>query len=435
MSEAHFQTLLAGNDAAPIVALDERQLDQAGDWGPASYYYLARWIESRSSGKGSGAARIAATDAGSASSADSAAPSLDAASERVRLLLRKAFDSNGGIVRRESGAALAQRLLGDGAAGVPDAWPQLASFDEVFHASLGADWTVDRSYVAALDALGRNEEELAAISSLRSVFPAESAADADALFYYQGCADQRMGRPGWAASLRTILFERPTSAWTARALDFVEAIEPHTRDFSAAERGVVRMRLAVAARDYGVAYHEAMAARKLVFTAKASPLVVADAGKAFLYSGQSKEGLGLFASLEESARSYADSLGDVLATARSARVAWTAAFYRARFYRALERWKEAEGLFERLAAGAGSPEDADAARWYAVDGADKVPSAASRKLVGAARDRALRRVTLDALQRAALSWYDPSLFSDLADALFREALQARDWELIYDMAG
>ena len=436
MPESRFQDILASRDNSAVLALDEHQLEQCGDYGPASYYYLARWIESRPALPGStgGVSRIPGSDAGSVPSPQLNAPSLDAASERVRYLLRLAYDRNEGLVRREAGRALAVRLQADGAAGVPGTWDKLAAFDEAYHASIGPDWPVDRSYLDALDGLGRDTELLAAIAALRDSFPAESSADADALLYYEGTASQRLGRAGWAAPLRSLFFERPTSDWTGKALDFVESLEPPAKEFSVLERRVARMRLDVAGRDYGVAYHEAVRAPGLVFSYKASPEVVADAGKAFLYSGEASEGVSRFARLEESARSEAASLGDLVATDRAERVAWTAAFYRARFYRALERWSEAASLFETLADTAPTPADADAARWYTVECAPKIRAPRAGKAKAAAVEAQLRGATLAALERAAAAWSDPGVYTDLVDSLFRDAVQARDWNIIDRMA-
>ncbi|MGO8693621.1 MAG: flagellar assembly lytic transglycosylase [Rectinemataceae bacterium] len=437
MPESRFRAALASGDPSPIVAIDKAQLDQYGDYGPASYYYLARWIESRPSGPASakGASIIAGTDAGSVSPSDSKLPSLDAASLRVRLLFRRAYELNGGLIRKEAGHELAELLRQDGEAGIPDAWEELAAFDEAYHISMGPDWTIDRSYLDALDGLGRSVELLGAIAELRAAFPAESAADADALLYYEGTAGQRLGHRGWAAPLRSILLERPTSDWTSKALDFIEALEPPAREFSVAERRVVRMRIDVAGRDYGVAYHEAVRAPGLIFTPRASPELVADAGKAFLYSGESRDGIGRFVALESEARQSAVALGDTAVTARAERVAWTAAFYRARFYRALQRWKEAAALFENLADEAPSPSDADAALWYGVECASKVPISRNRRLKAGDLQALERRALLGALEKASASWSDPGHFTDLVDSLFFDAMQARDWDIIEDLAG
>jgi soluble lytic murein transglycosylase len=436
MPESRFRAVLASSDPSPIIAIDKAQLDQYGDYGPASYYYLARWIESRPSGPASatGASLLASTDVGSVSPSESKVPFLDAASERVRLLFRRAYERNGGLIRKEAGHALAELLRQDCAAGIPDAWADLAAFDVAYHVSMGPDWTIDRSYLDALDGLGRSAEILGAIAELRAAFPAESSADTDAFLYYEGTAAQRLGRPGWAAPLRSILLERPTSDWTSKALDFIEALEPPAKELSVAERRVARMRIDVAGRDYGVAYHEAIRALGLIFSPHASPDLVADAGKAFLYSGESINGISRFAALEDEARRSAAALGDTSATGRTERVAWTAAFYRARFYRALERWKEAASLFEKLADEAPSPSDSDASRWYAVECASKVPILRNRRLKTADLEALERRAQLKALETASESWSDPAHFSDLVDSLFRSAMQARDWDIIEDLA-
>jgi len=436
MPESRFKAILASDDPSPIVAIDRAQLDEVGDYGPASYYYLARWIESRPSGPASakGASIIASADAGSTAPADLSTPSLDAASERVRLLFRLAYERNGGLVRKEAGHDLAALLNSDGEAGIPQAWQDLAAFDEAYHASMGSDYSIDRSYLDALDGLGRNAELLAAIAALKAAFPAETAADADALLYFEGTAGQRLGNPGWAAPLRSIILERPSSEWISKALDFIDAVEPPAKQFSAAERGVARMRIDVADRDYGLAYHEAIRAPALVFSPKASSELVADAGKAFLYSGESRNGIDRFAALEDAARQRAVALGDTALTGRTERVAWTAAFYRARFYRALERWKEAEGLFDKLAAEAPSHSDADAARWYGVDCASRAPIIRYRRLKESTLQALERRARLKALEKASASWYDPGRFSDLVKSLLFDAMKARDWAVVESLA-
>ena len=164
MAVPELRGILAGNDAAPILGLDDRSLGDPGKYGPAGGYYLALWIESR------------------------AAPA-----PMPMRLLRLAYDGAGGIVKARAAGALLARL---GEAGDYEGLLKLA--DELDGAQ-SRDWKVRRARLAALDALGISDEALDEIDRLRIAFPEESAADADALACVEAAARAREGAPGSAA--------------------------------------------------------------------------------------------------------------------------------------------------------------------------------------------------------------------------------------------
>jgi len=508
--------MLGEGDAAAFMALAEGSREKPGKMDPEAYYYLAMWLEAKSQA----AARAAAAPAGSAPAPEAAPPqapppengkalepkpeselppaleglgapaailpplaSKASADPRALALdfLRLAFERSSGYARREAGWALVERLAAraaEAAAGpaAKAAHEEVLAAADAFGQEFGPDWRIRRSRLEALDALGRDAELLRETLGLRSGFPLEAAADADALLYYEGAASRRLGKKAWAAPLRALLLERPASDWTAKALAFVESLEPEaaaapaaaSRGFQAAELHAARLRLEVRRRDYGAAYRAAARCLDLVLSPSTPRHLLADAGKAFLYSGSSKEGLVRFerafgtaypgaAATAAPAEAPAKAAGAEAGAARPAQqagpadaTAWMAAFYRARFMKALGRDAEAAALFKGLAPLAPGSEDLDAALWYGADAAMKAAKAeadaagktkSALKLSAAAREKAalkraagLRRLSLDVLAEASRSWRNPLSFADLADALFREAIAARDWELVADFA-
>ncbi len=430
MGEGRLSAILAAKDMGPILALDERSLGESGYFGPAGFYYLARWIEARAPKAAAASAQEA--DAGIAAKLANGDPPGAPAPDPgvlVRRLLRSAYDRADGIVRIEAGRLLALRLSD------AQKWEELLAFAEEYRRSIGSEWPVERARLDALEALKDDAELIRATSRLRADFPTEASADADALLYFEGVAARRLERPGWPSSLRLILLERPSSAWTRKALDFVESLEPPAKEFSASERDAARMRILVRDRDYGPAFDAAMKVRELVLSPLSSPFVIADAAKAFLYSNSSREGLSRFSRLEAEAFQKARLAPDPASSARAARVAWTAAFYRARFYRALELWPEAVDAFSHAVDLAPAPADVDDALWYVVECRGKLAMAKTKTAkpgsAAALRAEALaRRRQLEALDEASRRWSDPTRYADLADSLTRDALRARDWYIV-----
>jgi soluble lytic murein transglycosylase len=159
--------------------------------------------------------------------------------------------------------------------------------------------------------------------------------------------------------------------------------------------------------------------------------MAADAGKAFLYSASSKEGEARFAALEAAA-----SKGGGLKDREG--VAWTALFYRARFARALERWKTGSELFAQAAAWAPTGADADSCRWYLADcayaGALASISKTATATQKAAAAGAARASLLEALAASSASWNEPRRFADLVGRLLGEALREGDFKLVASMA-
>jgi soluble lytic murein transglycosylase len=405
MGPAELRGTLSAGDPAPILRLDERALGDPGGYGPAGCLSLALWLEPRAAPGPNALAQAATADAAEAAPGSARA---DPSSMSLRLY-RLAFERGSGIVKKKAGEALARRLEASADyAGLLDLTDELGGARSV-------DWKVRRTRLAALDALGRFDEALDEVAGIRAAFPRESAADADALACIEAAARMRKNPSAGAArslpGLRAILLARPSSEWTARALALASAGAGAAPALTEDEARVARMRIAVRGRDYAQAYKEASAAPRELLSSSPAPL--ADAGKAYLYSGMSAEGASLFRAVEEAARARG-----------AADAAWTALFYRGRFARALERWAEASSLFGRAAASAGaagvSAADVEAARWYAAEASWK-----SGKT---------RAAGLDALVAASKDWADPEEFSDLADELFREAMRARDWELVERMS-
>jgi soluble lytic murein transglycosylase-like protein len=341
-------------------------------------------------------------------------------------------------------AAIGEDARAASASGGSDAeagWEDVLEAAGAFGEGCGPAAPVRLWKLEALEALGRDAELLRECADFRSAFPGEAAGESEAaLLYYEAVSGCRLGKVSWAGGLKRLAFGMPVTEWTRKAYAFLGGLEPEPPDFSPAEMCRLRMRLAVADRDYGLAYRAALGARPLVFSREASRETVAELGKAWLYSGESKEGLGLFPSV------WGDYPGDKDGVARSEAetgAAWVASFYRARFLRALDRDAEARKLFLLLASSAPSEKDGDAALWYALDSgieAKKASQAAAAKALGrrapseAKRAAELRRSSFGLLCEASALWKDPSAFDDPAEDLLLEALAARDWPLVFDMA-
>ena len=50
MSAANLGKLLAAKDPAPVLAFEDAAIGDTGPYGPAAYYYLARWLDSLDAG-------------------------------------------------------------------------------------------------------------------------------------------------------------------------------------------------------------------------------------------------------------------------------------------------------------------------------------------------------------------------------------------------
>ncbi len=429
MSLSELEPILAGSDAAPILSLDEKKLSDPGFLGPAGFYYLALWLESRPSPGGAESEALA------------------------RRLLGLAVGRGSGIVKKRAAYELMERLEAE------RLYAELLKLTEDLGSAMAADWPTRRSRLIALDALGKRGEAREEILKLRLDFPREAEAEADALDCIEAAAilsggsSSAASMPGAVAraseALRRVLLERPASAWTARALSLAsvptDAAAPSN---AAAESGAAApilsedearaaaMRAFAYKKDYARAYAEAAAASDGALAGSAP--MVSDAGKSYLYSKMPSEGAARFAVVEEAARAAGERYA-----------AWTALFYRGRFARDLGRWDEAAELFARAASGSkgagASAADADAALWYAAECSGEAADAEASAAVAKAKARpgspaALRAETrsrsaaLDALIGASRAWSGPGDFMDLADELLRKALRARDFGLIERMA-
>jgi soluble lytic murein transglycosylase-like protein len=398
LSASRLAGILAGGDAAPILALDEAALADAGDFGPLAYYSLARWIASRWPAAAAGA---------SAPGAAAQIPPEEAA--RARLLYRLAFDRGQGLVKKSAGLELIASL----SAGC--LWDELLAFSSEYGQKLGPEWKSERPRLDALDAKAQGKEASALAARLAAAYPKEAAKDAEALAYFSAAADFRLGGSGrgaWKKAFRRIILEGAWSDWASRSYALALAEKALASAFSESELRAAAMREAVWRREYGRACAEALAAPNATMSPQASRSMLADAGKAFLYSGNSKEGEKRFAAL----------------------ASWTALFYRARFARSLEAWGEAAALFSKAAAIAPGKADAESAAWYAMDSAysGALASAASEAspIAKAKAEAQARANLLSALVEASKSWKGPEAFADLAEALIRDSVKARDWKLL-----
>ena len=342
-----------------------------------------------------------------------------------------AFDKTSGVVRRTAGLALVAKLS---SAGV---WKDLLAFCDEYGKSIGAEWKSERPRLEAYEALGGYAELKALATRLSTAYPTEAAKDADALAYFAAVADEGIGGKTWIKSFQAIA---PRTA--SLRLDEPRILPDDDRfaaqkHFPPEELHALAMRDAVSRKDYGLAYKEALLGPVASMGRLASPAMISDAGKAFLYSGSLKEGEAKFSAL-----------------------GWTARFYRAKFAMALERLPDAAALFKKVAADAPTPADADAALWYAADCdyraalaaavalAPAQPTAAATTaapppaaqataqaalLAKASAEAAAREAALDELAADSSSWHDPAAFADLVNGLFRDALRARDWRLVENM--
>lgn len=396
LSASRLSSILAGSDAAPILALDDTVLADTGAFGPVAYYGLGRWIASRWP-------------------VPASAPIPPEEAARARLLYRLAFDRAQGLLRRSAGLELIASLSAGGL------WEELLAFSSEYGLKVGAEWKSERPRLDALDALKRSREEAALATRLAAAYPKEAARDAEALGYFSASADFRSGGSGsgaWKKAFRRIVLDGAWSDWASRSYALVLDERSLASIFSEGELHAAAMREAVWRRDYGRACASALAAPNATVSPGASRSMLADAGKAFLYSGNAKEGEARFAAL----------------------ASWTALFYRARFARALESWSEAAALFRKAAASASASgkADAESAAWYAIDsayrGALATASAQASAIAKAKAEAQARADFLSDLVEASKSWRGPEAFADLAETLIRDSVKARDWQLVQGMA-
>ncbi len=469
VTRAELARIVHEDDLTALMGIPLSAIRTTARESPETLYYLARWIEEHAPVPATGNAAATPPPKPEALLAEEprgeggqpavferlgapsesrmpAEPTGSDLEPRARALefLRLAFENASGTVKREAGRALVARLSERMAASdLPEALlrarsEELLAASAAYTEALGADYLVERPRLEALVMLARHAELLREVEELRAAFPAEGARDADALSYYEGLASLALDRRAWALPFRALLLERSASVWTGRALKLARAnSEAFSHAFNPAELSAAELREAVRVRDYGAAYRALARCRDYILTPSTPSHLVADAGKAYLYSASAKEGLARFESAFGTPGEGAD-----------AATLWVAAFYRARFLRALERWSEAAVAFEALAPRAPSAEDRDAALYYLVDckrrraeldaaaaakAAERLPSN-TRTIAAREREAELRRKSLAALAEAAAQWHDPSIFADLADRALREAIAARDWMLVVDFA-
>ena len=386
MGAADLARLLAGKDESPAIALDEASLGDTGPYGPAAYYYLGRWIDSRSVGS-------------------SASPDIEA---RTRLLYRMAFDRAAGLARSEAGLALVARLASAGL------WQELLSFSSEYAASLGPAWGSERPRLDALDALDRTSRlrpsspdshphTRTRLPGMRTPSPtsARPPTCAPEANPGQGLSAASCSRgPGRSGRRAPMRFCRPSRGSAASS--------PRRDPCPGDERRGEPQRLRP-----GI---------------QGSPARVLRLDGPILLAGDDRrrgQGLPLFLSLKEG-------------EGRFAAVGWTARFYKARFAMALDRPEEAAALSQEGGTeDAPTRADADAALWYAAEcryraafeaagaaspsGATLPSSAGDSVSAKAEAESAARKTALDGLVEASTRWRDPATFSDLVSDLFRDA--------------
>ena len=231
----------------------------------------------------------------------------------------------------------------------------------------------------------------------------------------------RAVRPGPKA-FRRLLLERPGSDWTRARLCPSPGRAEAPRRFPQEELHALAMRDAVWRKDYGLAYQEALLGPSASMGRAASQAMIADAGKAFLYSGQLKEG-------EEAIRGPS---------------AGRRAIYRARFARALERWEEAASALQESRRR--RPDAGRRGRGAMVRRRLRIPRGPCsrerpigcgdprncRTAVPAAGCRARSRAGRARRRIEALE--GPRILLRPRQWPVRDALNERDWQLIEDMA-
>jgi soluble lytic murein transglycosylase-like protein len=289
----------------------------------------------------------------------------------------------------------------------------------------------------ALARLGKDAELLRAVTEARTRRPAQAQAATDELLWYEALAASRLGKAEAPTLVARLLVERSSSPWSDFALALAEGYAAaRSADPAILEAG--RLRTLIRAKDYAGARASALLVPGLALSAGGNAELLAEAGKAFLYAGQASEGLPRFTDIATEAVALGQAAlaaGDGNAVIRHAKMAWNAAFYRARFLRALGRDAEAVPLLEALAANGATLDESEAALWYATEARLKLaPQAAAAAMPEASsvaqRAARARRIGLDALLAAYGATKAPSRLADLADPWLRSAIAARDWAVV-----
>lgn len=359
---------LRAGDRSVLLGAPVGRLKELARLGPGALYYAAR----------------AAETAGDA--------------EREIALLRLAADHEKGLFRRRAWELLPERLY------ARKDWEGLLEFSNR-ESKAGIDsYPSRRRRIQALAGLDRLAEAHDELERLQDAYPLESSNDAGLL---AALRFQTSSSPEERSEAARPLFLQSSTRTEDLESAFAWARGPEgTARFSEAELRLFRLRLEISRRDYGAAYRAIADEAPRLLTPETPKVWLADAGKAYLYSGAHREGLQAMTALEEAAA----------ASGLQAREALhIAVFYRARILEKKEQHAEASKLFERAFELAQAGEDRDAAAWYGAESLASVSRAQAAAL----------------LARTAPGWSDPSSFADVIERLARESLLARDGATLY----
>ncbi|MDA8411768.1 MAG: lytic transglycosylase domain-containing protein [Treponema sp.] len=474
LSEAVFRGILASDDRAAIIALPDTAFDNPGPSGPSAWYFTALWL-AKSDTKaiekagatvvtkagampvtkagampvtkagampvtkagampvaqaGAAAVAQAAPASGEPSDAkadDMAGPGLSASDALALKLFERAAAASHGFIGSDSRRRLVG-LMAEAARALPpgpeshDAWQALLDASSPPEGGVEVEW-------AHLEALGGLElwPELLGEADrlLHDDIGSPSSRDQAAL-YARSLADSRLGLARAGTDLADLL-AFGQGPWVAKAI----ALASEPENLALLPSGVIakaRLFQALETRDYAEAFKASIGALPEL---RASPTraLVGAFGKAWLFSGMSKDGLSLMDSV--AARSGA--------TLAGGSPAWTAMFYKARMLVALSRFDEARTILDYLADLAISDKDRDSCLYYALDARlkaiDHGPLPPAKWASAASRDGALAEARLSAIVDSAARWKDPSTYTDLVEPIFRDLLVENNWDEADAFAG
>lgn len=410
LTEPAFRGILDRGDRASLLALPAQAFDNPGPAGPPAWYFTALWLledEPRHGGDGRSQGALFS---------ESVSPNVDLA---LNLLARASKQGQGFV--RDDARRRQVKILAEAARTLPPGPESHAAWENLLAASTAPDagQEVETARLEALAALGSWPELLAAANSLLNADIDKPSSTDQAALYARCLAASRLGLAGTAKDLGDLL-AFGQGPWVAKALDL--AAEPENAglvpDLFLAK---ARLYQAIEARDYAAAYRASLGALPEL---RASPTraLVGAFGKAWLFSGMSKEGLDLMDSVAAAGGSEVE----------GGSPAWTALFYKARMLIALSRPEEATTILLSLGGSAISEKDMDSCFYYALDARlkslDKAVVPVGKWASKALRDRALAEARLEAIETSASRWSDPTTYTDLIEPLFRDLVAEGDWD-------
>jgi len=414
LTEPAFRSILDRDDRAAIIALPSQAFDNPGPAGPSAWYFTALWLledDARNGGDSHSQGALSA-DSGSL---NGGSPNVDLA---LNLFNRAAKQAQGFV--RDDARRRQVEILADKARALPQGPESRAAWEKLLAASTGPDsgQEVEAARLEALAGMERWPELLAAANSLLTADIGEPSSTDQAALYARCLAASRLGLAGTAKDLAEIL-AFGQGPWVAKALNL--AAESENAGL-VPELFLAKARLfqAIEARDYAAAYRASLGALPEL---RASPTraLVGAFGKAWLFSGMSKEGLALMDSVAAAGGTEVE----------GGSPAWTALFYKARMLVALSRPEEAATILLSLGGSAISEKDMDSCLYYALDARlktlDKPVVPVGKWASKALRDKALAEARLEAIEESAPRWSDPTTYTDLIEPLFRDLVAEGDW--------